>query len=158
MSFLYIVHVVVCVLLIAVILFQDGKTGGLGSIPDASNSVFGAKGASSFLTKLTSGLALLFMVLSLGLAYQNSDDAKSIAADHVPVTTQTTGEITTPADATPAPATEAAAGETGKSIEVDGAKDAVIVKQEDLPEEVRKDMEAHKKREAEKKKKENQQN
>ena len=149
MSFLYIVHVVVCVVLTTVILFQDGKTGGLGSIPDAGNSVFGAKGASNFLTNLTSILAVVFMVLSLGLAYQNSGDARSIAADHVPATSQSSGEITTPAGGT-APADKPEATQENKSLDVDGAESAEVIKG-DLPPEVKQTEEEIQRRAAEKK-------
>lgn len=84
MVFFYVVHIAVCVLLIATILFQEGKAGGLVSVADSSQSVFGAKGASSFLTKMTAVLAVLFMVLSFALAYSSSPSNKSIASDYSP--------------------------------------------------------------------------
>jgi len=98
MSFFYIVHIVICVLLILIILFQDGKTGGLVSVADTGNSVFGASGASSFLTKLTSGVAIVFMVTSVFLAFMNSPDDTSIADDYTPKTTQSSGTNATPQD------------------------------------------------------------
>ena len=84
MGFFFIVHVIVCVLLVAVILFQEGKAGGLTSVSDSSQSVFGARGAASFLTKLTSGLAICFMVTSLGLNFIGGSKQKSIADDYQP--------------------------------------------------------------------------
>lgn len=131
MTFFYIMHIAVCVLLIAIILFQDGKTGGLVSVADSSQSVFGAKGASSFLTKLTSGLAVLFMVLTLVLAYRGHG-SKSIAADHAPVSQETNAEVTNP--------------ESGdSSIQVSGdlassVKGTETIKQSDLTPEQRKQL------------------
>ena len=84
MTFYLTIHVVICVLLIAVILFQDGKAGGLTSVADTSQAVFGAKGAASFLTRLTSVLALAFMSSSLFLAFYSAPGNDSIAAGHQP--------------------------------------------------------------------------
>lgn len=84
MSFFYIIHIVVCVLLILVILFQDGKTGGLVSVADTGNNAFGGAGASSFLTKLTSGIAIVFMCTSVFLAFLNAPGDSSIADDYTP--------------------------------------------------------------------------
>jgi preprotein translocase subunit SecG len=93
MGFFYILHIIVCVILIAIILFQDGKSGGLVSVSDTSQSMFGARGATSFLTKLTSGIAIAFMVSSLFLAYNSGPDNSSIASDYVPEATETDGAI-----------------------------------------------------------------
>ena len=96
MSFFYIVHIAVCVLLILIILFQDGKTGGLMSVADTGNSVFGASGASSFLTKLTSGFAIAFMVTSVFLAFLNAPGDTSIADDYTPPPTQSESSTVSP--------------------------------------------------------------
>lgn len=92
MNFFHVFHVVVCFLLIAVILFQDGKAGGLTSVSDSSQSVFGAKGAGSFLNKLTTILAILFMATSLFLNFANPTGNESIASDYVPETSQSAPE------------------------------------------------------------------
>ncbi|CAM2066348.1 preprotein translocase subunit SecG [Sulfidibacter corallicola] len=86
MGFFFIIHCFLCVLLILVILFQDGKTGGLVSVADNSSSLFGAQGATSFLTKFTSAIAILFMVSSMFLAYRNSPDNQGIASGFTPTT------------------------------------------------------------------------
>lgn len=99
MAFYLTIHIIICVLLTAVILFQDGKAGGLTSVADSSQAVFGAKGAGSFLTKVTSVLSILFFVTSMSLAYFTSDSNESIAADFVPETTPEV-EMTTPAEGT----------------------------------------------------------
>lgn len=134
MEFLFFIHVVICVLLVLVILFQDGKTGGLVSVADTADSVFGARGAGSFLTKLTSGLAIAFMVTSLWLAFSHSPDGKSIAADHVPAASQTT---------TPQGVIE---GEEVQAIDKDGnpvplqIKEREVFKESELPPELKEEF------------------
>jgi preprotein translocase subunit SecG len=63
------VHIIVCLLLVIVVLLQSGKAadlagafGGMGS-----QSTFGPRGSASFLSKMTTTLAVLFMVTSLSL-------------------------------------------------------------------------------------------
>ena len=62
-------HIVVCLLLVIAVLLQSGKAadlagafGGMGS-----QSTFGPRGAATFLSKMTTTLAILFMVTSLSL-------------------------------------------------------------------------------------------
>ena len=60
----------VCLVLIVVVLLQHGKGADIGVSLGAgsSNTVFGARGAGNFLTKLTTGCAILFMILAFSLA------------------------------------------------------------------------------------------
>ena len=62
------VFVFVCVALIVVVLLQSGKgaslAGALGG-GGGGQAVFGGRGAATFLTKLTTWLATLYMVLAL---------------------------------------------------------------------------------------------
>jgi preprotein translocase subunit SecG len=68
-----VLHVVVCVFLILVILLQAGKGGGgLGFGGGAAQTVFGGRGSQTFLGKVTSAMAAIFMITSLTLAYQSS--------------------------------------------------------------------------------------
>ena len=69
--FLTVLHVMVCIVLIAVVLLQRGKGAEIGAVfgGGASSTVFGSRGAGNFLTKLTTGAAIVFMVTSLLLAY-----------------------------------------------------------------------------------------
>ena len=70
-TFLTVLHIVVCVFMIAVILLQRGRGAEIGAVfgGGASSTVFGSRGAGNFLTKLTTGSAILFMVTSLSLSY-----------------------------------------------------------------------------------------
>lgn len=63
-------HVIGALLLIIVILLQAGKGAAMGSGlgGGSSQTMFGSSGAGNFLTKFTTGLAILFMVTSLTLA------------------------------------------------------------------------------------------
>ncbi len=71
--FLVSLHVIVSAILILMVLLQKGKGADIGAtFGGASNTVFGPRGAQSFLAKLTTGAAVLFMVTSLGLAITSS--------------------------------------------------------------------------------------
>ncbi|MBQ8526091.1 MAG: preprotein translocase subunit SecG [Clostridia bacterium] len=67
-----IVHVILAVILIAVVLFQSGKSAGLsGSIGGGAETFFGknkARTIDGMLAKLTGVVALLFIVTSFVLS------------------------------------------------------------------------------------------
>jgi preprotein translocase subunit SecG len=71
---LVILHIVVSIALIAIVLLQSGKGAEMGASFGASGSqsVFGAGGGSTFMSKLTTGAAIIFMLTSLTLAYRSS--------------------------------------------------------------------------------------
>lgn len=73
MSFqvILIIHVLLALSLVALILMQHGKGADAGAAfgSGASGSVFGARGANSFIYKLTAGIATSFFLTSLTLAY-----------------------------------------------------------------------------------------
>jgi preprotein translocase subunit SecG len=68
--FLTVLHVLVCVILVVVVLLQRGKGAEIGAVfgGGSSSTVFGARGAGNFFTRLTTGAAVLFMVTSLWLS------------------------------------------------------------------------------------------
>jgi preprotein translocase subunit SecG len=79
--FLIVLHVMVCFVLIVVVLLQRGKGAEIGAVfgGGASTTVFGSRGAGNFLTKLTTGAAVTFMVTSLLLSYlANTRASRSI--------------------------------------------------------------------------------
>ena len=65
-----IIHVIAALSLILTVLLQSGKGAAMGSGLGAGSSqtMFGSSGAGNFLSKLTTGIAILFMVTSLTLA------------------------------------------------------------------------------------------
>src|SRR5512134_3532602 len=66
---LVIVHVIVSAILISMVLLQKGKGADIGAaFGGASQTIFGPRGAQSFLAKLTTGAAIIFMLTSLSLA------------------------------------------------------------------------------------------
>jgi preprotein translocase subunit SecG len=70
-----IIHLLSCVVLVAVILLQSGKGSGLASGfggAGGGTQVFGSQGAGGFLTKATVAVAAIYMGSSLGLAYLSS--------------------------------------------------------------------------------------
>jgi preprotein translocase subunit SecG len=74
MTFLYILLVIISLLLMMVILMQSSKGGGLAGTFGGGNTasaLFGGVGAGNFLTKLTGGLAVAFMVLILLIGVLN---------------------------------------------------------------------------------------
>jgi preprotein translocase subunit SecG len=66
-----ILHVIVCIFLIAVVLLQRGRGAQVGAVfgGGGGGTMFGARGAGNFLTKLTTGAAIVFMLTSLSLSY-----------------------------------------------------------------------------------------
>lgn len=65
-----VVHVVIAVALVGLILIQQGKGADAGAAfgGGASQTVFGSQGSGSFLTRMTSILALVFFITSFSLA------------------------------------------------------------------------------------------
>ena len=66
-----IVFILVCIMLIGIILLQSSKSGmgaGLGG-NTALNSAFGSAEADKLLIKITTGLAVLYMILAIIMPY-----------------------------------------------------------------------------------------
>ncbi len=71
------VHLMACALLIAIVLIQQGKGGGLIDSLSSAESVFGTK-TSLFLVKATSFLAVVFFCTCLSLAFLSIRKGKSL--------------------------------------------------------------------------------
>ena len=73
-TFLIVLHLIVCIGLIAVVLVQSGKGGGLagGAFGGSAQTVFGGRGATDFVTRATMVLGALFFTTSLVLALMSS--------------------------------------------------------------------------------------
>ena len=61
--------VLASVLMCFVVLIQNSKGGGLASSFAASNQIMGVRKTTDFIEKLTWGLAVFMVVLSIGAAY-----------------------------------------------------------------------------------------
>ena len=84
MTFLIALHVVICVLLVVTVLLQFGKGAELGAIMGggASQAVFSSSAKGNFMTKLTSILAIGFMLNSIVLTTMKSREAKRSLFDN----------------------------------------------------------------------------
>ena len=104
-TLLVIIHVLICIGLIIAILLQSGKGADLGAaFGGSSQTLFGSAGAVPFLNKLTTGVAIAFMITSLSLAFIASRGPRSSVMEGKAKTQQEkpieTGEQTSiPADA-----------------------------------------------------------
>lgn len=67
-------HIFVSIALIGIVLLQSGKGAEMGASFGAggSQTVFGASGGNTFMNKLTTGAAVIFMLTSLTLAHLSS--------------------------------------------------------------------------------------
>src|SRR5580658_10470169 len=63
------IHIIVCLVLIGVVLLQQGKSADLAGAfgGQGSQTAFGPRGAANLLTKLTTWGAVLFMIISISL-------------------------------------------------------------------------------------------
>jgi preprotein translocase subunit SecG len=80
-TFVNIIHIFVCLVLMFVVLLQQGKGGGMGSaFGGASAQVFGGSGAGNILTRATAICAGIFMLTSVTLAYMSSSGDRALRA------------------------------------------------------------------------------
>jgi preprotein translocase subunit SecG len=77
--FLNVIYVLVAIAMVALILMQRGAgaQAGSGFGGGASATVFGARGASSFLSKATKWLAIVFFGISLFMAWHATDRSQA---------------------------------------------------------------------------------
>jgi preprotein translocase subunit SecG len=67
---LILIHLMACIALIAIVLLQTGKGAEMGAaFGGASQTLFGGSGGSSFMSKLTTGAAIVFMITCLMLSF-----------------------------------------------------------------------------------------
>jgi preprotein translocase subunit SecG len=61
-------HVLICVALVIIVLLQAGKGAEVGAVFGGGQAMFGGEGPANFMNKLTSVVAIGFMITSLSLA------------------------------------------------------------------------------------------
>ncbi len=113
-----------CIILVLTILLQDSKGGGLSSAFGASEvqSILGGRGAATFLTKLTTWVAIAFIVMSLFLM-RFYGDVKT--GELTPIETQATQlfldeeskEVATEGEATEGTEKDTTEGEASESTD-----------------------------------------
>lgn len=107
-EFLMIFFVVISVILIGLILLQQGKGADMGASfgAGASGTVFGSSGSGNFLTRATSICATLFLCTALGLGYLASNsvverkDFIDVEEDAASVIPEVQAPVAVPTDAT----------------------------------------------------------
>src|SRR6266852_2172975 len=113
-----VIHVLACLFLIVVVLLQTGKGADMGAVfGGGSQTLFGSGGAGNFLTKLTTGMAIAFMLTSLILTYYSANRTPTsnllnrLPAAEAPSAPPPAPEASAPAAGAPAAAPEPAAPE-----------------------------------------------
>ncbi|MBI2608074.1 MAG: preprotein translocase subunit SecG [Deltaproteobacteria bacterium] len=98
-SFFIFLHIGICVFLVLSVLLQVGKGSDMGAVFGGSSStIFGTTGATTFITKVTTVLAILFVVSSVYLTVSKKQKLSVFEG----VKTETTTPVVTP----PAPPEE----------------------------------------------------
>ncbi|MDE3058086.1 MAG: preprotein translocase subunit SecG [Bacteroidota bacterium] len=108
-TFLVLVEILVCFLLIVVVLMQSSKGGGLAGTFGGSNfgTVFGVRRTADFLTRATTILATTFIVLSLLINFFFLPGKGKAASESIIQTGQTSvPPAQIPAQPNPAPASQ----------------------------------------------------
>ena len=139
--FVIVLHVLVCLVLMGVILIQPGNKGGANAAlgGGGGQTVFGGRGANTFLAKLTAWAAVVFMLTNFSLVYFSSksgsafDNVKTPApaakpADDVKPTQAIATEKTIANDNVAVPAA-AAASDVPAPAEPSGDDDSVPAKE-----------------------------
>ena len=85
-TILLILLVVNALALTGIVLLQHGKGADVGAAfgSGAANTIFGARGSASFLTKATAWLSLAFFVISFLLAYTAKERAAGLRDEGIP--------------------------------------------------------------------------
>lgn len=94
-------HILVVIGLMAVILVQRGRSGGLVEALGGVESIFGTK-TSAFFVKVTIILAILFFVTSIFLAYLSKEKSKSLMDKYSAPAVEKKETTTQPSSTTPA--------------------------------------------------------
>ncbi len=85
-TLLTIAHVVVCLFLVGIVLLQHGKGADIGAtFGGSSQSLFGTEGPLPLLNKITTAIAIIFMLTSVTLAYISSQKSSSSVMSEISV-------------------------------------------------------------------------
>jgi preprotein translocase subunit SecG len=113
-TILLVIHVTVCIFIIFVVLLQVGRGAELGAAFGSMGQANSSRGVTTFVGKLTTFMAVTFMITSFILTYQTSNRAKSSVIDTVTrqEAQQTTGDVEEKKTETATEKTDEAATET----------------------------------------------
>ena len=83
-TFVVVIHIIVSLGLILAVLLQTGRGAEMGAVFGGSSStIFGSSGAGNFLTRVTTAMAIVFMVTSLTLGYFSGKQGSSTLFDNM---------------------------------------------------------------------------
>ncbi len=108
-SFLIILALIICVLLVFVVLIQNPKGGGLASNFASSNQIMGVKKTSDFLEKATWTLAIALLVICLAVNVIKPDAAVSVSPEEEEMQELIDNSANSAPASAPAPASSPAA-------------------------------------------------
>ena len=76
---LLVVHVLVAVAIVGLVLLQQGQGADIGAAfgSGASQTLFGARGSATFLSRVTAALATIFFITSLSLTIIDAREART---------------------------------------------------------------------------------
>lgn len=86
-SIFTVINLISAVAIVVLVLLQQGKGADMGAAfggGGSSQSVFGSRGSATFLSQVTGGLAAVFFITSLSLAYiytKESTASRSVMAE-----------------------------------------------------------------------------
>ena len=82
-----VIHIIACISIIFFVLLQSGRGAELGAAFGSVGQANSVRGSMTGVGKITTGVAIVFMLTSLTLAYLSSDTARdSVVRDLAPTT------------------------------------------------------------------------
>lgn len=99
-------HILACLALIFIVLLQTGRGAEIGAVfGGSSQTLFGSTGGTTFLGKLTTLAAVVFMLTCLGLTYMSGQVHTKSIMDKAPVKEQPVLPEAKPVQTAPTPIT-----------------------------------------------------
>lgn len=114
-AFVITIHVIACILLIIIVLIQQGKGGGLIDTLSSAESIFGTK-TNTLLVKVTSILSVIFFMTCLSLTFLSIRKNKSLIETSYKPKTSAAAVLPQSAATVPSPAGSAPAAGTPQTI------------------------------------------
>ena len=84
-TFILVVHFAACILMIIAVLLQPGKSSGMALFGGGSDALFSTASGTSFMRKLTIGLAVTITLTSLALTVNANRREMSSVVDSYPL-------------------------------------------------------------------------